>query len=206
MKHAFPVDVHFLERQGILMAGRISKCLSKRAFYILTLVAAHAMCLSGVAAGQDPPPNEKFRADALEALKEKNYDQAIEHANQCVEKFRRAAERNQKRLADKNVPLDLHLNPLTEELKKKLFSRGPLNDVGACYFVLGEANRLAAEELAASNATKNEKLADAKKNYEKAAQLTYSVIYDPGPKDQDGAFFWSPAEAAQDALDQYFAK
>lgn len=177
----------------------------QRQHVLLTTVCAALVCRTwpSVAAEPELPPNEKSRMAALVALKDKKYELAIEKATECIKRFRRAAERMQKRLADDKVPLELPLGTLSEDEKQKLFARGPLNDVGACYYVMGEANRLIAAD-AKAELTRKERLEVAKMNYVKGANLTYAVIYDPNPEREP--FFWSPAEASRDALSEYFGE
>jgi tetratricopeptide (TPR) repeat protein len=79
-------------------------------------------------------------------------------------------------------------NSLTEypwETKEKIFSYWALNDVGTSLFILGEANR------------KSGNIEEAKRYYKNLIDdYYYAQCWDPN------GWFWKPAEAAQQKLDE----
>lgn len=79
-------------------------------------------------------------------------------------------------------------NSLTEypwESKDKIFEYWALNDVGTAFYIQGEALRMAGKN------------AEAKQAYQKLVdQYYYAQCWDPK------GWFWKPAEAAQQALDE----
>jgi len=132
------------------------------------------------------PLNEKATSAAWDALNAGKYEAAITNANQCVDEFRGQATRLQEKL--QNEKTDLPTGAVSDEVKKKIFLNGLLNDVGACYFIKGKA----AEKLG--------RIEDAKKAYTEAKKLTLARVWDPQ------GWFWSPAEAAGGRLSELQSK
>ncbi len=110
---------------------------------------------------------------AWHALDEKEYDEAIEHARRCIEKFKVDAEE-----------IQLRLERLEEEesstapTPNEIFSRGPLNDVAASYFIIGEASQALGD------------IGPAMEAYRQASRYTYALVWD------ERGWFWSPAKEA----------
>ncbi len=71
---------------------------------------------------------------------------------------------------------------VNDEEKKRIDSHGLLNDVGACYFIKGQA----AEKLGRKD--------EAKQAYGEAKKLTYARVWDPK------GWYWSTAEGATERL------
>lgn len=130
--------------------------------------------------------NERLTTQAWAQLDAQDYEKAIESALDCIEQFEQRARAIQEELTKANaqVPKD-RVDDKGE--REKVFSRGPLNDVAACYFIIGEANR----KLLKKDSTK---LAAARKAFEEARKLTHARVWD------SGGFFWSPAEVASDRI------
>jgi tetratricopeptide (TPR) repeat protein len=127
------------------------------------------------------PPNEKATTAAWDALNANKYEEAITNADQCIEEFRGQAVRLQDKLQSQKV--EYPTGAVSDDVKKKIFENGLLNDVAACYFIKGKAS----EKLT--------RIEDAKKAYTEAKKLTLARVWDPQ------GWFWSPAEAAGDRLD-----
>ena len=111
---------------------------------------------------------------AWQALEKKDLDSVQIYVNKCLELYEGQAKEMQ--------------NSLTEypwEDKDKIFSYWALNDVGTCLFIMGEAYRDAG------------KAAEAKKAFKKLIdEYSFAQCWDPQ------GWFWKPAEAAQQKLDE----
>jgi glucan-binding YG repeat protein len=130
-----------------------------------------------------PSRNEKLTSAAWKALEKKSFREAIANADKCIESFEASAVKQQGQLekAGARVPK----GEVTEEEKKVVHKNGVLNDVGTCYFIKGKAHEGLTEKNAAVSA------------YKAAAKLTYARTWDPA-----GPWFWSPAEAAMERLEE----
>jgi hypothetical protein len=128
------------------------------------------------------PLNEKATADAWAALAQKNFEEAIKHADVCIEEFRGAANRLQAKLEKEKAKTPS--GEVNEQQKKAIFANGLLNDVATCLFIKGKA----LEALRRND--------EAKKAYEATQKYTHARTWDA-----NGEFFWSPAEGASDRLD-----
>lgn len=111
---------------------------------------------------------------AWNALADKNLDAVIAYTGKCLELYEGKAREMQ--------------DSLTEypwESKETIFSHWALNDVGTCLFIKGEAFKDAGNSEEAKMAY--QKLVD---------EYYYSQCWDPK------GWFWKPAEAAQQKLDE----
>jgi len=127
--------------------------------------------------------NEQLTAEAWKALEKKAMREAIAKADKCIESFEASAMKIQKQLekARARVPK----GEATEDEKKVVHQNGLLNDVATCYFIKGKAHEGLNEKDAAIAA------------YKTAAKLTYARTWDPA-----GPWFWSPADAATERLEE----
>lgn len=148
-----------------------------------------SVAMSARAQAEKPPAadapkglNEKATAAAWEAFNNNKFEPAITNAELCIEEFRGAANRIQAKLEKEKA--DIPNGPVTEEQKKKIRENGLLNDVATCYFIKGRA----AEKL--------QRKEDAKKAFQQAKKYSYARAWDPA------GWFWSPAEAASDRLEE----
>lgn len=130
-----------------------------------------------------PRRNEKLTAEAWQALEKKTFREAIAKADKCIESFESSAVKLQKQLEKANARVPK--GEVTEEEKKVVHRNGLLNDVATCYFIKGKAHEGLKEKDAAIAA------------YKAAAKLTYARTWDPV-----GPWFWSPAEAATERLEE----
>lgn len=112
---------------------------------------------------------------AGKAFEAGKFPDAIARAKECVDDFEPAAMRLQEQL--QTAGLDLPVGRVDASTRDRLLSNGPLNDVGACYFYLGQAHR------------KLGQMEEARKAYEIGAKFTNARVYDPR---QD--IFWAPAD------------
>ena len=111
---------------------------------------------------------------AWEALEKKDADSVKVYTDKCLELYAKKAKEMQ--------------DSLTEypwESKDKIFSYWALNDVGTCLYIRGEAFMNAGNADAARDAYK--RLVD---------EYFYAQCWDPN------GWFWKPAEAAQQKLDE----
>lgn len=111
---------------------------------------------------------------AWKALADKDLEAVNTYVNHCLEMYEQKAQEMQ--------------DSLTEypwESKEKIFSYWALNDVGTALFIKGEAYRNAGD------------MEEARKAYKKLVDsFYYAQTWDPAE------FFWKPAEAAQQKLEQ----
>ena len=111
---------------------------------------------------------------AWEALANKDLAGVDAYVNKCLELYSDEAKVMQKSLTE-----------YPWESKEKIFSYWALNDVGTCLFIKGEAYKNAG------------KVGDAKKAYQTLiSEFSYAQCWDPQ------GWFWKPAEAAQQKLDE----
>jgi hypothetical protein len=137
----------------------------------------------------------QLASDAFKALDKHEYDVAIEKAQKCIDDYKRDAERRQKELHDSNQPLPPTGHVDDGPKKDEILGHGSLNDVGASYFIIGEANR-AKINLETDAAKKRAYQDAAKAAYEAASKLTYARVYDITPP----TCFWDPSLTANDRI------
>jgi tetratricopeptide (TPR) repeat protein len=110
---------------------------------------------------------------AWKALDAKDYNSAIAYTNKVIEMY-----------SDQAKKMQASLTEYPWESKDKIFSYWALNDVGTSLFIKGEALR------------RQEKKTEAKDAYtELVNEYFFSQCWDPK------GWFWKPAEAAQQELD-----
>jgi len=116
--------------------------------------------------------------DAWKALGDQKYDEAVKLARKCIDLFESQAVQQQQAL-----PTPPPVGVVSAADKDQIFSSWALNDVAACYFILGQA----LEKLG--------RVDEAKEAYRGAQKF-------PGGRTWDLSFggFWSPAEAATKRL------
>ncbi len=113
-------------------------------------------------------------AKAWEALNNDNLDAVLTYTNKCIDLYGKKAKEMQASL--KEYPW---------ESKEEVFKYWALNDVGTCLFIQGEAYRKAGKVDKARAAYR--KLID---------EYYFAQCWDPQ------GWFWKPAEAAQQKLDE----
>ena len=118
--------------------------------------------------------SETLTVKAWEALAEKDLDAVIIYTNKCLELYEDKAKEMQESLVE-----------YPWESKDKIFSYWALNDIGTSLFIRGEAYMNAGNNAAAKEAFK--KLVD---------EYYFAQCWDPK------GWFWKPAEAAQQKLEQ----
>lgn len=111
---------------------------------------------------------------AWEALGKQDLESVDAYVGKCLELYE-----------DEAVEMQKSLSEYPWESKEKIFSYWALNDVGTCLFIKGEAYKNAGNKAEAAKAFK--KLVD---------QYSYAQCWDPQ------GWFWKPAEAAQQKLDE----
>ncbi len=109
---------------------------------------------------------------AWQALSIKNIDMVKGYADKVISLYESKAKEMQASLKE-----------YAWESKEKIFSYWALNDVGTCYFILGEVFRL------------NNRKTEALEAYKKLVnEFSYAQCWDPQ------GWFWKPAEAAQQKI------
>ena len=126
---------------------------------------------------QEVPLNQELTSAAWKSYEEEKYDEAISKAEECIDTFVGQAEIAQEELIKNKVP-EPPTNPKNEKEKQEIFSRGLLNDVGACYFIVGQSF---------------EKLGNTEKAivaYKEAKKLVHAMVWD------SKGWFWNVSKAA----------
>ena len=102
-------------------------------------------------------------------------------ATECVDTFEAQAIRDQTAFTDSGSPSP-PVGAVSEAQKQAILSRGALNDVATCYYIMGQA----AERLGRTD--------EAIEAYRGAEQFPDARTYDPR------GWFWSPTQAASDRI------
>ena len=143
---------------------------------VLLLVLATLWLLPAVARAYDFGDNRSvtITTKAWEALSKGDVEAVLAYTNKCLELY-----------ADPAKKMQSSLNEYPEGDKDKIFSFWALNDVGTVLFIQGEAYK------------KEGKSSEAKVVFKKLVDdFYYSQCWDPQ------GWFWKPAEAAQQKLDE----
>lgn len=119
-----------------------------------------------------PDASVTLTTAAWNAFNDKNYDQAIASAQKCINLYQKQALDMQ--ATAKTTP------PTTDDQKKEQWA---LNDVGTCYYIVGQSNEKSGKKKEAVDAYKY--LVD---------NLPGTLCWDPK------GWFWSPAKVAQTSL------
>src|SRR4051794_4336058 len=115
-------------------------------------------------------------AAAWAAMDRGDYEEAIRHADRCIEEFHGTATKLQLRLVSKRV--EVPKGQVSLQQKEAIHQFAPLNDVATSYFVKGLAlQRLGRHE-------------EAIKAFDATQKLSEGRCWNPG------GWFWSPAESA----------
>lgn len=132
--------------------------------------------------------NEQLTREAWRSLNAKDFEGTIKIAEECVTLFHEEALQEQKSLEEKHVPVPPK-GKVTKNEKERIFSRGLLNDVATCWFILGKAH------AGKSNKEKAEKA------FNKALLFPYGRCFDPSNNS-----FWAPSDGAQVELKKLSGK
>ncbi len=117
-------------------------------------------------------------SQAWRALRDGDFELVLAYCDKVTELYE-----------DKAKEMQASLTEYPWESKDKIFSYWALNDVGTAYYIKGEALK------------KMGKVEEAKKAYQKVVdEFFYAQCWDPQ------GWFWKPAEAAQQALDELDVK
>ncbi|TWU01890.1 tetratricopeptide repeat protein [Neorhodopirellula pilleata] len=149
--------------------SRIVRCL------LLTL--AMTLLFRGTGQAEEAVPvsfpqetSGELTTAAWESFNAKNYDKAIAYAKECIKRHGQEAIEMQKSLTE----------PVPSSDQEAVHSKWALNDVGTCYFIIGQALE------------KQSKPADAIKAYKKLVDtVAFAQCWDPQ------GWFWKPADAAK---------
>lgn len=145
------------------------------------IVVSVGIFTTRIITGQDQPLNVQLTTQAWDAFNRGDYERAIGYADQCINEFRGAADREQEQLEKKQTPKPPN-GKVSDKEKQIIWGRGLLNDVGTCFYIKGRS----LENLGRKN--------DARNAYQSAAKYTYARCWDPN------GWFWDPSEAASDRL------
>jgi tetratricopeptide (TPR) repeat protein len=114
--------------------------------------------------------SEAITTKAWESLDAKKYDDAIAYAKACIEKYEAEAVTMQEEMTE----------PVSTDDKEAVFKKWALNDVGACYFIMGQSLE------------KQDKGAQAIEAYQQLLdKVSYAQVWDTQ------GWFWKPADAAK---------
>ena len=138
-----------------------------------------------------PSQNERWTRDVSHAFERNDYDTAILSANKVVDLYGGTANREQELLKNQNEPSP-PMGSVAPWKFGRVASRGILNNVASCYWILGQSYETKGKSCEAKNA------------YAAASRLTYARTWDPQWWPIRGwspfGWFWSPAEVAQDRV------
>ncbi len=178
---------HYLKlRSGLLVFG-----IAFVAIFLTDLTPMPLGETFRVALFGPPSQNERWTRDASRAFERNDHDAAILSANKVVDLFSGTANRQQELLNNQREPIP----PVGSVLPWRfgnVASRGILNDVASCYWILGQSYE------------NKGRACEAKVAYAAASKLTYARTWDPQWWPLRGwspfGWFWSPAEVAQDRV------
>jgi tetratricopeptide (TPR) repeat protein len=151
----------------------------KTAITIIAILATIASIGAITYATSGSFKNEQLTREAWKLLDAKNYDGAIKKAEECVALFQDEALKEQKSLDVKGAPPPPK-GKVSKNEKGMIFSRGLLNDVATCWFILGKAHTEKGDKEKAIKA------------FKKALLFPFARCYDPS-----NDFFWAPSDGAK---------
>lgn len=128
------------------------------------------------------PINQVLMTEAWQFYENNDYGSASKKCNELITRFKVDADEDEGKLKEEKAPAIPTRTAPSDTEKKMAFERGLVNDVGACFFILG---------FMAEN-DKNFEAAHAA--YANAMRYTYARVYDPK---QSPPKFWSPSESAR---------
>ena len=120
-----------------------------------------------------------------QAFKASEYPEAISYADDCIAEFGPTGRKMENDLEAGNTALPPIGSNISADEQKRIFVRGPLNDLGAALDTKGQA----LQKLGRNT--------EARKAFEEAAKLQYARTWDP--RDHS---FWSPADDATERLSE----
>jgi hypothetical protein len=126
------------------------------------------------------PVNASLTKEAWDAFSKGDYAHAIGSAQKVINEFSAEADRLQQELSTSAETENDSSDPAR---RQAILSRGPLNDVATCYFIVGRSAKY----------LNDKKLADSA--FSHASLYTHALALNA-----DGSGFWSPAKAAEKAL------
>jgi hypothetical protein len=129
------------------------------------------------------PINEQATADAWTAFRSGDYSNAISKAEQCISRFRDAADRIQAILESNKTEFPKGQVPAAE--KQRIANYQILHDVATCFLIKGWSEE------------KLEHKDEAKKAYAETKKYTRARAANPNEES-----FWSPAEVASNRLEK----
>ena len=138
-----------------------------------------AMIESGINLDFGDYTSSYMTTKAWEALAANDLNSVLAYTDKVIELYADKAKKMQESMTE------YAWGPNEDENKKKIFSYWALNDVGTCYFIRGEALKNAGQTDEAKKAYKT--LID---------EYYYAQCWDPK------GWFWKPAEAATQALEE----
>ena len=133
---------------------------------------------------------EQCLKDAWVGFNSNDYQVAIEEADKCIDKFAKAAAREQAQL-DQNGIACPPTGSVSDAERNKIFKRGLLNDVATSYFIKGRSAEYLYEKGGPERASYKQ---IAERSYKDACQYKCGRSWDPR------GWFWSPCQAADDRL------
>lgn len=155
----------------LIQAGCSKQAAQQQAAATPAPAASAAPAAPATPPAPGPDASVTLTTDAWNAFNDKDYAKAIASAQKCIDLYQKQALDQQKA---QTAP------PSTDEQKKAQWA---LNDVGTCYYIVGQSN----EKLG-----KKKEAVDAYKYL--VANLGYALCWDPK------GWFWPPAKVAQTSL------
>lgn len=138
--------------------------------HILLLIALLGILAPAQALDYGDHTSATITHKAWEALAAQRFDDAVGYARKCIELYEKQAVETQKGLAE----------PVPGTDREAVFKFWALNDVGTCFFIMGQALE------------KQEKGVDALGAYRQLVEkVPFAQTWDPQ------GWFWKPADAAK---------
>lgn len=128
------------------------------------------------------PLDVRLTKQAWDTYNKKKYESAIRYAEECINEFKGAADREQHGLEQENASLP-PTGKVSDQERETIWKRGLLNAVGTCFYIKGRSLEALGQKQEAITV------------YKEASRYTYARCWDPKIK-----IFWSPAETALDRL------
>lgn len=130
---------------------------------------------------------------AWQAHNEKNYAEAIQHAETCIENFYFSALKKQKEFDETDKPC-FPVDKVSEEIMDSIFAQGVLNDVAAAFFIkCDSAYQLFKDDTEEEKRNKYAVMIITASH--EACKLECGRVWKGDEK--GNGFFWSPCEGTQ---------
>jgi len=165
-----------------------SNSTSRRKIATVILLLAFTIAIFIVQVAYPLPLNVRLTNKAWRAYNKGDYRGAIAYAEQCIDEFKMTANSQQSDLTKHSVAKPPTGEVQNTDVKREIFSRGPLNDVATCYWIKGRS----AEKLGDVD--------EARDAYKAAIEYPHARCWDSRGWFLRG-LFWSPSDDSEGRLE-----